>query len=202
VEATVCPDSNIRVVLKYFDGCNSGDLDTLRSTLSPNVVHYFLSEGHKPIRGAEHLARYWRKFYLVYKPIWRVDHTLAARDEVVIEWSCSYIPRDKIDRMMFRGTEWYFMESGLIGEVRAYYQYDESRDCELTDFPYAKRNYLMTNAAPQAIGDPGLKTLASFGSDPGYTCLAFHTTGSTRFDPSDPRQSVVDSALRWAASGL
>ncbi len=34
---------NISVVLKYFhDGCNSGDLDVLLSTLDPDVVHYFL----------------------------------------------------------------------------------------------------------------------------------------------------------------
>jgi hypothetical protein len=155
MEATVHPDSNVRAVLKYFDGCNSGNLDTLLSTLSHDVIHYFLSDVHKPIRGAEHLARYWRKFRLVYKPIWRVDRTLAARDEVVGEWSCSYIPRDKDDRMMFRGTEWYVMKSGLIAEVRAYYQYDESRDCELTGFPYDKRNYLTTSSPPNAVVGTG-----------------------------------------------
>src|SRR6266404_5681453 len=51
---------NIAVVLKYFDGCNSGDLDALLSTLHPDVVHYFLPEHLRPIRGAEHLARYAR----------------------------------------------------------------------------------------------------------------------------------------------
>ena len=36
-------DRNIAIVLKYFDGCNTGDLDDLLSTLDPDVSHYFLS---------------------------------------------------------------------------------------------------------------------------------------------------------------
>lgn len=48
----------ISVVLKYFDGCNSGDLDVLLSTLDPDVVHYFLPARFPPIYGAKHLAKY------------------------------------------------------------------------------------------------------------------------------------------------
>ncbi|MGZ9058461.1 MAG: hypothetical protein ACXW14_04360 [Burkholderiaceae bacterium] len=43
---------NKSVVLKYFDGCNSGDLDDLLATLDPEVIHYFLPQQFKPIRGA------------------------------------------------------------------------------------------------------------------------------------------------------
>lgn len=43
---------------------------------------------------------------------------------------------------MFRGTEWYVMQDMRIAEVRAYYQYDEVRDCELNGFPYLERGYL------------------------------------------------------------
>ena len=42
-----------------------------------------------------------------------------------------------------RGSEWYEMRSGVIAEVRAYFAYDESRDAELTGFPYRDRRYLM-----------------------------------------------------------
>jgi hypothetical protein len=45
-------------------------------------------------------------------------------------------------RMIFRGTEWYVIRNQRIAEVRAYYQYDESRDCQLNGFPYADRGYL------------------------------------------------------------
>ena len=61
--------TNISVVLKYFDGCNSGDLDVLLSTLDPGVVHYFLPARFPPIHGAEHLAKYWRKFKNVLNPV-------------------------------------------------------------------------------------------------------------------------------------
>jgi hypothetical protein len=35
-----------------------------------------------------------------------------------------------------RGSERYEMRSGVIGEVRAYFAYDEARNAELTGFPY------------------------------------------------------------------
>jgi ketosteroid isomerase-like protein len=138
----MAPDANVQVVLNYFDGCNTGDLDQLKSTLAPDVVHYFLMPIHSPIQGADHLARYWCKFRHVYAPTWRVDHTVASGNEVVGEWSCAYtVPADG-SRRLFRGTEWYVVEGGRISEVRAYYHYDEKRDCQLTGFPYADRNYL------------------------------------------------------------
>jgi len=53
---------NVDVVLRYFDGCNSGDVDDLMSTLADDVTHYFLPSTFRPISGAEHLANYWRKY--------------------------------------------------------------------------------------------------------------------------------------------
>ena len=43
---------NVSVVRRYFDGCSTGDLDVLLSTLAPHVVHYFLPREFPPIRGA------------------------------------------------------------------------------------------------------------------------------------------------------
>jgi ketosteroid isomerase-like protein len=136
------PDANVQLVLRYFEGCNTGDLDQLKSTLAPDVVHYFLLPVHAPIRGADHLARYWCKFKRVYAPTWRVDHTIAGGNEVVGEWSCAYTLPTNGSQRMFRGTEWYVIESEHIAEVRAYYQYQEDRDCELNGFPYVERGYL------------------------------------------------------------
>lgn len=133
---------NIKLVLDYFDACNTGDIDTLKRTLTENVVHYFLPQIHPPIKGSEHLAKYWRKFREVYRPVWRIDHTIASGNEVVSEWSCAYTLPSRGERKIFRGTEWYVIEGGRIAEVRAYYQYDDSRDCELNGFPYLERGYL------------------------------------------------------------
>jgi ketosteroid isomerase-like protein len=136
------PEAHVQVVLTYFDGCDTGDVEKMRRTLEDDVVHYFLPHVHPPIRGAEHLAQYWRKFHQIYHPTWKIDHTVASGDEVVSEWSCAYTLPSSGSRMMFRGTEWYVMRNGRIAEVRAYYQYDESRDCQLNGFPYADRGYL------------------------------------------------------------
>lgn len=135
-------ESNIALVLKYFDGCNTGDVEALKTTLEDDVVHYFLPQVHPPIRGAEHLARYWRKFSQIYRPTWKIDHAIASGDEVVSEWSCAYMLPSTGNRTMFRGTEWYVMRNQRIAEIRAYYQYDEGSDCQLNGFPYADRDYL------------------------------------------------------------
>lgn len=139
-------DRNIAVVLKYFDGCNSGDLDDLVSTLDPDVVHYFLPQQFKPIHGAQHLAKYWRKFKALLKPTWKIDHIIAQGNEVVSEWSCLWTPEGTHERLMMRGSEWYVMRDNRIAEVRAYFGYSGKSDVELTGFPYGERRYLSQTA--------------------------------------------------------
>jgi|SRR5580704_2269840 ketosteroid isomerase-like protein len=136
------PKAHVQIVIRYFDGCNTGDIEQLKLTLEDDVVHYFLAQEHPPIRGAAHLAKYWRKFKQAYHPTWKIDHIVASGNEVVSEWSCAYTLPSSGSRMIFRGTEWYVIRNQRIAEVRAYYQYDESRDCQLNGFPYADRGYL------------------------------------------------------------
>ena len=139
---TATETKNIEVVRKYFDGCNSGDLDVLLSTLAHDVVHYFLPSQFPPIKGADHLARYWRKFKTTLNPIWSIDHVIAQSDEVVSEWSCIWTPKETQRRLMMRGSEWYIMRDARIAEVRAYLIYDDAGDTQLTGFPYGERRYL------------------------------------------------------------
>ena len=134
--------ANIRVVRNYFDGCNSGDLAVLLGTLTSDVVHYFLPARFPPIRGAEHLARYWRKYKLALDPVWSVDHAIAQEDEVVSEWSCIWTPPRTQTRLMLRGSEWYVMRDGKIAEIRAYFMHDDQGNTGLTGFPYGDRGYL------------------------------------------------------------
>ena len=133
---------NISVVLKYFDGCNSGEINDLLSTLDPDVIHYFLPQQFKPIRGAEHLAKYWRKFKVLLNPTWKIDHIIAQDNEAVSEWSCLWTPEGTSVRRMMRGSEWYVMRDDKIAEVRAYFGYSDKSDTQLTGFPYGSRGYL------------------------------------------------------------
>jgi len=134
---------NIEVVRKYYDGCNSGNLDDLLSTLAPDVCHYFLPSSFRPIKGAEHLARHWRKYKQVLNPVWAIDHIMARDSEVVSEWSCIWSPPNSKERFMNRGTEWYRMRDARIAEVRAYFIADPTSSIELATFPYADRGYLL-----------------------------------------------------------
>ena len=133
---------NTSVVLEYFDGCNTGDLDDLLSTLDPDVVHFFLPEQFKPIRGAQHLAKYWRKFKIHLNPLWKIDHIIVQVNEVVSEWSCLWTSEVTDSRVMMRGSEWYLMREHKIAEVRAYFGYSDKTNTELTGFPYGARGYL------------------------------------------------------------
>jgi ketosteroid isomerase-like protein len=134
--------NNVDVVLRYFDGCNTGHLDDLLPTLAEDVVHYFLPETVPTIRGSEHLARFWAAVKRTVEPTWRIEQIVGAGDVVVSEWSLRWRPSNPGPWVMTRGTEWYVMRDGVIAEVRAYYADDRVADTELADFPYAERGYL------------------------------------------------------------
>jgi hypothetical protein len=140
---------NIAVVRRYFDGCNSGNLDELLSTLAPDVVHYFLPKSFPTIRGAMDLARFWQKYQNVLDPVWRIDEIIGRGDHVVSEWSCLWRPVGKTRQIMSRGTEWYILHNGLIGEIRAYFGAERlvEIDTELADFSYSERGYLTREGA-------------------------------------------------------
>ncbi len=140
---------NIDTVRRYFEGCNSGDVDELLATLAPDVVHYFLPGDVKTIRGADHLANHWRKYKELLDPTWRIDEIIGSGERVVSEWSCLWTPPQTGRPVMTRGTEWYILRDGLIAEVRAYFATDLTADTELPDFPYAARGYL----GRPALGD-------------------------------------------------
>lgn len=130
------------LIRRYYDGCTAGDLDELHATLHPDVVHFFLAPniGSAPVRGAAHLARYWRKVTRAIDARWVVDHVLAGEDEAVIEWTMWWRPRADADRIATRGAEWFVLRDGLIVEIRSYHQQHE-QTTELEAFPYAERGY-------------------------------------------------------------
>lgn len=102
------------VITRYYEGCSTGDVDLMLSTVDAEVVHWFLAPnpGSAAVRGGEHPARYWRKVHHMIDARWSVDHCLAGEGEAVIEWT-----------MLWR--------SG--GE--------RTETTELDGFPYAARGY-------------------------------------------------------------
>ena len=130
------------VVRRYFDGCNSGDLDVLLGTLTPDVGHYFLDRKFPTNRGAEHLTKYWRKYKTVLDPIWSIDRIVAQDHEVVSEWSRIWTPKQVQRRILTRRSEWYVMRDARIAEVLAYFTADDAATTELVGFPYGERSFL------------------------------------------------------------
>lgn len=141
--------SHRRTIERYYLGCSTADVEMMVGTLDPDVVHWFLAPnpGSAPVRGGEHLARYWRKVAGLIDARWLVDHCLEGSGdhaaEAVIEWTMSWRPGGTGERVATRGAEWFtFAPDGRITEIRSYYQ-QRSETTELDGFPYAERGYSM-----------------------------------------------------------
>ena len=119
--------SVLSLITRYYDGCSTGDVETITATLHPEVVHYFLAPniGSAPVSGAEHLARYWRKVGARIDARWVVDHALVGTNEAVIEWTMFWRPPGSAERVATRGAEWFTVSEGRIREIRSYYQQRE-----------------------------------------------------------------------------
>jgi len=159
-------DCKLSVIKRYYNGCTSGDLDMMHSTLHPDVVHYFLAPnvGSKPVKGREHLARYWRKVARRIDARWVVDHAVTMGDEAVIEWTMFWRPIPDAQRIATRGAEWFVFRDGLIFEIRSYYQ-QRNESTELEAFDYSGRGYSTLNSERCDIHRDALEYAAPQQSD-------------------------------------
>jgi len=149
--AAATENEALAVVKRYFGGCETGDVETIASTLDPDVIHYFLPADRPPIRGAEHLARFWGKMKRANQAHWGVDHAICVGDEVVVEWTLYWTHPGRGLRLVNRGTDWYIVQHGKIQEIRAYLHFPAAQpliesDSELNGFPYKDRGYLVEDA--------------------------------------------------------
>ncbi|MHA6783942.1 nuclear transport factor 2 family protein [Pseudonocardia saturnea] len=148
----------LETITRYYDGCTAGDVVKMVGTLDPGVVHWFLAPnvGSAPVRGAEHLARYWRKVAGLIEARWVVDHALVGEAEAVIEWTMFWRPQNHddegvADRVATRGAEWFtFAADGRIAEIRSYYQ-QRPETTQLDGFPYADRGYSTAGTERSAL---------------------------------------------------
>lgn len=134
-------DPLIATIERYYVACSAGDVDGVIACCTPDVVQYMLEPSQKPVRGAEHLGRYWNKAVRVSAAEWKVEHAIAGDDEAVIEWSMSWTHAGDGNRYLVHGAEWYEFRDGLISEIRAYYRHGAPEDTGLTGFPYSTRGY-------------------------------------------------------------
>jgi ketosteroid isomerase-like protein len=135
--------SMIGTITRYYAGCSAGDVTEMCATLADDVVHFFLAPnpGSAPVRGGEHLARYWRTVQAMIGAEWTVDHAVSGAGETVIEWTMTWLPAGAAERVATRGAEWFtFAPDGRIAEIRSYYQ-QRPETTELAGFPYAERGY-------------------------------------------------------------
>lgn len=150
----------LSLVTRYYDACTRADVDELLAVLHPEVVHWFLAPnvGSRPVRGSEHLARYWRKVAGMIEAAWVVDSIVESGSHAVIEWSMFWHPVDTPagTRVATRGSEWFEMVDGRIHEIRSYYQ-QQPFSTELDGFPYAERGYSTVERPTSALHQPATR---------------------------------------------
>ncbi|HWK19662.1 MAG TPA: nuclear transport factor 2 family protein [Microbacteriaceae bacterium] len=156
------------LIRRYYDACTDGDLAELGATLHPDVVHWFLAPnvGSAPVRGREHLARYWRKVTRMIDARWVVDHVVTDGDEAVIEWTMFWRPDGAAERVATRGAEWFVLRDGLIAEIRSYYQ-QRPETTGLDGFPYAERGYAVAGREASDVHPDAVEHRAPLGASDG-----------------------------------
>ena len=157
-------DARAATIRRYYNGCTAGDLELMRDTLHPEVVHYFLAPnpGSTPVGPREHLMRYWRKVSAMMDARWVVERSVTSGDETVIEWTMWWRPEPGAERIATRGAEWFVFEDELIREIRSYYR-QEPFTTELDGFAYAARGYSTTGREYSALHPDATKFSAQAG---------------------------------------
>lgn len=129
-------------IKRYYDGCNTADVDLMMSTFTDDVVHYFVD--HTKVEGASGLANYWAKVAPKTQANWHLDHAIVQDDEAVIEWSMKWQPFVTKTPEILRGSEWYVFVGDKIAEIRSYhnnYYLAQPKNRDLWDFDYEARGY-------------------------------------------------------------
>ena len=132
----------IDLIHRYYEGCNTADVNLMMSTFTRDVVHFFVD--HSKVESAKGLANYWAKVAPITQANWQLDHAVVQEDEAVIEWSMKWQPKQTTAPEILRGTEWYKFRDGKISEIRSYhnnYYLQRSENRELWDFDYESRGY-------------------------------------------------------------
>jgi hypothetical protein len=131
-------------IRRYFEDCNSGDIERIAANFEPHAVHYFPPGTYAgPFRGARTIGAKWNAAVRDLGSYWTVDQVLCdpATRRAVIEWT-HFKRRQAI---ILRGDEWYlFSARGLIEEIRAYYACPQDpalKVFELGGFDYGARGY-------------------------------------------------------------
>jgi hypothetical protein len=131
-------------IRRYFDDCNSGEVERIAAHFEPDAVHYFPPGTYEgPFRGARSIAEKWRAAVQKLGSHWTVDTVMCdpPRRRAVIEWTHF----KRAQGIILRGDEWYeFSARGLIREIRAYYASPQDATLtklELGGFDYAGRGY-------------------------------------------------------------
>jgi ketosteroid isomerase-like protein len=141
--ATTPPDASVTalrpgheaLIRSYFAACSTGTAAEIAAHFTPDAIVYDTNVA--PMRGAEAIGAGWVRVRGKWGATWHVEACVSEGDAAAIEWSMTGSDPSDGRRFVFRGSEHYRIESGLIAEIRQYWTFDRTRlDTGLVGFAY------------------------------------------------------------------
>jgi ketosteroid isomerase-like protein len=123
-------------VRAYYEDLNSGDAGRVARHFTDDAVHYYTRRD--PHVGARAIAENAALGVQHLHAVWTIEHLVASRDEVAIEWTMAFDHPRTGKRLLDRGAEFLAIRDGLICEVRAYY---DERGGDLRGFDHEARGH-------------------------------------------------------------
>jgi ketosteroid isomerase-like protein len=123
-----------RLIVAYFDSCNTGDPDRIAAHFTDDAVIY--DTNHPPVRTAAEIGRFWQRIHGQWAGArWQVDRVVSDGQTAAIEWQMAGTADER--PFIFHGSEHYAFQGELIAEIRQYWHFDrESMETGLVDYPY------------------------------------------------------------------
>lgn len=128
------PDELSNRITSYFASCCEGSAEEISAHFTTDAVIY--DTNHAPVQGADAIGVFWDGIRAQWEgAVWAVDSVVSDGETAAIEWHM----RGVADHgpFVFRGSEHYAFDDGLIAEIRQYWTFDRTAaDTGLQGYPY------------------------------------------------------------------
>ena len=122
-------------VLDYFADCSVANRQKIGSHFTEDATVYDLNRD--PIRGRENIGAFWVRTRERWGgAVWIVESLIEGKETAAIEWAMK--GNEDEEEVLFRGSEHYCFQQGLISEIRQYWIFTRGASVsQLRGYEYA-----------------------------------------------------------------
>src|ERR1700749_2019350 len=129
-------------VRAYYEDLNTGDAEAVSAHFRDDAVHYYTRLG--PHEGAETIGGFAALGVSTTVDQGVNEKRIDPGDPIVVGWTMTWRDQKSGEKRLDRGTEWFQIRDGKIGEVRAYHHGGKKNpQGDLLGFDHEGRGYRM-----------------------------------------------------------